>query len=77
MQAKSLITLGAVAALAAVSLAGCGNSSNSASQAKDQTLNWMESSTLPTMDNSLATDVVSGETLNNTGEGLLKFGKKQ
>ncbi|WP_125546970.1 peptide ABC transporter substrate-binding protein [Levilactobacillus lindianensis] len=75
MQAKSLITLGAVAALAAVSLAGCGNSSNSASQAKDQTLNWMESSTLPTMDNSLATDVVSGETLNNTGEGLLKFGK--
>jgi oligopeptide transport system substrate-binding protein len=27
------------------------------------------------MDNSLATDVVSGETLNNTGEGLLKFGK--
>ncbi|WP_125573867.1 peptide ABC transporter substrate-binding protein [Levilactobacillus huananensis] len=75
MKARSLITLGAVATLAAVSLAGCGNSSSSASQAKDQTLTWMESSTLPTMDNSLATDVVSGETLNNTGEGLLKFGK--
>ncbi|WP_261810310.1 peptide ABC transporter substrate-binding protein [Levilactobacillus humaensis] len=75
MKARSLITLGAVATLAAVSLAGCGNSSSSASQAKDQTLTWMESSTSPTMDNSLATDVVSGETLNNTGEGLLKFGK--
>lgn len=75
MKVKSIVKLGTVATLAAISLAACGTSSSSNKQAKDQTLNWMESSTLPTMDNSLATDVVSGETLNNTGEGLLKFGK--
>ncbi|KRL94064.1 ABC-type oligopeptide transport system, periplasmic component [Levilactobacillus hammesii DSM 16381] len=75
MKVKSVVKLGAVAALATVSLAACGTSSSSNKQAKDQTLTWMEATTLPTMDNSLATDVVSGETLNNTGEGLLKFGK--
>lgn len=74
MQIRSVLKLGTVAALTTVALAACGTSS-SQSQAKNQTLNWMESSALPTMDNSLATDVVSGETLNNTGEGLLKFGK--
>jgi len=75
MRVKSVIKLGTVAALTTIALAACGSSSSSSSQAKDQTLTWMESSALPTMDSSLATDVVSGETLNNTGEGLLKFGK--
>lgn len=72
MQVRAMIKLGTVAALTAISLAACGTSSK---QSQNQTLTWMETSSLPTMDNSLATDVVSGETLNNTGEGLLKFGK--
>ncbi|MEI4408225.1 peptide ABC transporter substrate-binding protein, partial [Streptococcus agalactiae] len=62
MQVRAMIKLGTVAALTAISLAACGTSSK---QSQNQTLTWMETSSLPTMDNSLATDVVSGETLNN------------
>jgi len=77
MKFKSAVKLGSVATFAAVLLAACGSSSSSSSssEAKDQTLNWMESSALPSMDISKATDVVSGETLNNTNEGLLRMGK--
>ncbi|MFC6274360.1 peptide ABC transporter substrate-binding protein [Levilactobacillus tangyuanensis] len=74
MKGTSAIKLGTVATFAAVILAACGNSSSS-SQAKDQTLNLMETSALASMDNAKATDIISGETLNNTGEGLLRFGK--
>ncbi|RXI77590.1 peptide ABC transporter substrate-binding protein [Levilactobacillus suantsaii] len=74
---NSVVKLGTVAAFAAVFLAACGSSSSSSSSsaAKTQTLNWMESSALPSMDISTTTDVVSGETLNNTNEGLLRMGK--
>lgn len=75
MRVSALAKLGTVATLATVVLAACGNSSSSSSQAKDQTLNWMETSSLTSMDNSLATDIISAETLNNTGQGLLQFGK--
>ncbi|MGY5340592.1 peptide ABC transporter substrate-binding protein [Levilactobacillus spicheri] len=76
MKVSSVFKLGTVATFSAILLAACGSSSSSsAGQAKNQTLNWMESSALPTMDPSLATDVVSGETLNNVDQGLLKFGK--
>lgn len=78
MKINSAVKLGTVATFAAILLAACGSSSSSnggATQAKDQTLNWMESSALPSMDISTATDVVSGETLNNTNEGLLRMGK--
>ncbi|WP_125573866.1 peptide ABC transporter substrate-binding protein [Levilactobacillus huananensis] len=75
MKVKSAVKLGTVATFAAVILAACGSSSNSSSEASKQTLNWMEASALPSMDSATATDVVSGETLNNTGEGLLRFGK--
>jgi len=74
MKVSSVVKLGTVATFSAILLAACG-SSTSSSQAKDQTLNWMEASALPTMDPSKATDVVSGETINNTSQGLLKFGK--
>ncbi|KRN03203.1 ABC-type oligopeptide transport system, periplasmic component [Levilactobacillus senmaizukei DSM 21775 = NBRC 103853] len=74
MKVTSAIKLGTVATFATVILAACGNSSSS-SQAKDQTLNLMETSALASMDNAKATDIISGETLNNTGEGLLRFGK--
>ncbi|KJW11774.1 peptide ABC transporter substrate-binding protein [Levilactobacillus spicheri] len=75
MKVKSAVKLGTVATFAAVLLAACGSSSSSSSSAKDQELNWMENSSLPSMDISKATDVVSGETMNNTGEGLLRAGK--
>lgn len=75
MRLQSVFKLGTVSALAAVLLAACGNATSSSSQAKDQTLTWMESSSLSSMDNSLATDIISAETLNNTGQGLLRFGK--
>ncbi|WP_203640927.1 peptide ABC transporter substrate-binding protein [Levilactobacillus andaensis] len=74
MKINSAVKLGTVATFAAVLLAACGSSSNSSESSK-QTLNWMESSALPSMDSSTATDVVSGETINNTGEGLLRIGK--
>jgi ABC-type oligopeptide transport system, periplasmic component len=70
MKVSSVFKLGTVATFSAILLAACGSSSSSnAGQAKNQTLNWMESSALPTMDPSLATDVVSGETLNNVDQG--------
>ncbi|KRO01256.1 ABC-type oligopeptide transport system, periplasmic component [Levilactobacillus paucivorans] len=75
MKVKSAVKLGTVATFAAVILAACGSSSSSSSEASKQTLNWMEASALPSMDSATATDVVSGETLNNTNEGLLRFGK--
>jgi len=74
MKMRSIAKLGAVAALATVSLAACGTSSNN-QKAKDQTIHVMETSALASMDNAKATDIISGETLNNTGEGLLRFGK--
>ncbi|MFC6205905.1 peptide ABC transporter substrate-binding protein [Levilactobacillus tongjiangensis] len=76
MKVTRIVKLGAVATFATVLLAACGTSSSSSSQAKDQTLTWMENSALPTMDISKAVDNVSAETLNNTGEGLLRVGKK-
>lgn len=75
MRVTSFIKLGTVATLSTILLAACGSSSSSSKQAKDQTLTWMESSSLSSMDNSLATDIISAETLNNTGQGLLQFGK--
>ena len=78
MKINSAVKLGTVATFAAVLLAACGSSTSSSSSsqtAKSQTLNWMEASALPSMDISKATDVVSGETLNNTNEGLLRMGK--
>lgn len=74
MKINSAVKLGTVATFAAVLLAACGSNSSSSTASK-QTLNWMESSALPSMDASTATDVVSGETINNTGEGLLRIGK--
>lgn len=74
MRVKSIAKLGAVAALATISLAACGTSSND-NKAKNQTVHVMETSALASMDNAKATDIISGETLNNTGEGLLRFGK--
>lgn len=77
MKAAEFLGLGLLVPLTAVLLTACGDSKtgSGAHEAKNQELNWMEISSLSSMDNSLATDIISTETLNNTGQGLLKFGK--
>ncbi|MCI2018800.1 MAG: peptide ABC transporter substrate-binding protein [Lentilactobacillus buchneri] len=72
MKINSIAKLGGVVLLSVLVLAGCGSKS-SQSGSKKQELRWQESSNLPTMDLSKATDQVSAETLNATNEGLLKM----
>lgn len=74
MKLKKFATVGAVMAVSALTLAACGSKSSSDAQSK-QVLHWTESSELPSMDLSKATDVVSFDTLNNTMEGLYRLGK--
>ncbi len=77
MKLRRLAELAAVAGVA-LTLAACGSkqsgSSSNGSYAAKQTVNWMESSQLPTMDISLATDEISMDMLNNTNEGLYHLG---
>ncbi len=80
MKVSKILGLGAVAAVA-LTLTACGGKSSSSSSssngsyASDQTVNWMESSQLPTMDISLATDEISMNMLNNTNEGIYRLGE--
>ncbi|MCP9315688.1 peptide ABC transporter substrate-binding protein [Liquorilactobacillus nagelii] len=59
-------------------LAACGKSASSSAGnlADKQVINWDEPSELPTMNISTATDTISFDMLNNTGEGLYRIGKK-
>ncbi|WP_054670073.1 peptide ABC transporter substrate-binding protein [Lentilactobacillus senioris] len=76
MKSKSAITFGGVISIVGTTLlAACGsNSATDTTKAKNKTLNVQTSSSLTTMDVSKSTDIVSAQTLNNTNEGLLKFG---
>lgn len=69
----------AAVAVVALTLTACGQKSSSSSQsgnyAADQSVNWMESSQLPSMDISKATDEISLNMLNNTNEGIYRLGK--
>ncbi|MCV3322541.1 peptide ABC transporter substrate-binding protein [Pediococcus ethanolidurans] len=60
-------------------LAACGNGSSASSSkgnlATKQVVNWTESSELPSIYPSLATDEISFNLLNNTNEGLYRLGK--
>ncbi|GAB5053073.1 peptide ABC transporter substrate-binding protein [Pediococcus ethanolidurans] len=60
-------------------LTACGNGSSASSSkgnlATKQVVNWTESSELPSIDPSLATDEISFNLLNNTNEGLYRLGK--
>lgn len=77
MRIKQTITFGAIALCGVTLLAACGsNSASETTKAKNKTLNVQTNSSLTTMDISKTTDVVSAQTLNNTNEGLLKFGAK-
>lgn len=74
MKLSSAVKLGAVSAASLLLLAACGSKSSSKNLASNQTLNWVETSNIPTMDPSQSTDIVSGTALNNVDEGLLRIG---
>lgn len=75
MKFNKALALGAVSGASLLLLAACGSKSSDKSLASDQTLNWVETANLPTMDPSKSTDIVSGGTLNNVDEGLLRLGE--
>jgi len=82
MKIKQIGATVVVAAASVLLLAACGStkdsdsgSSSKGNLATNQTVNWMESSQLPSMDSSKATDQISFNMMNNTNEGLYRLGK--
>ncbi|WP_155286917.1 peptide ABC transporter substrate-binding protein [Lacticaseibacillus zhaodongensis] len=72
---KKPLWLGVMATSLTLVLAACGSSSSSAS--KTQTINRMSKDVIATMDPQMATDAISGQVLQDTGAGLLRYdGKK-
>lgn len=71
MKFRKLLLTGSALALTALSLSACGqkNAKNT------QTLNWMISAEVPTMDPSKAYDTNSGLQISSTTEGLYRMGK--
>lgn len=74
MKLRRVLALGAVAAIAAVTLTACGNGSKSASSHKG-TLNLTTSAEMPGLDTSKVTDNSSLTALSNTQEGIYRIGK--
>lgn len=74
MRSKKLLASSAVILASAATLAACG-SSNFQSSAKKQTLTWMNTAEMATLDASKATDQASYEQINNVEEGLYLLGK--
>lgn len=72
MKFTKMFAAGATVLASAAALAACGNNNSGSSK---QTLNWMDSSEIPTMDISKATDASSFNQLNNVEEGLYRLGK--
>ena len=79
---KGSVTL--LVALPLLLLAACGNGNSSSKSngavdknnlASKQVVNWTETSELPSIDPSIATDQISFDTMNNVGEGLIRLGK--
>lgn len=75
MNLRATVTFGVVALFGTTLLTACGSNSANTTKATHKTINVQIASSLTTMDISKSTDVVSAQTLNNTNEGLLKFGK--
>ncbi|WP_281165123.1 peptide ABC transporter substrate-binding protein [Liquorilactobacillus sicerae] len=76
MGRKKLFWLSLIGIISLTALSACGKSTNSSGEIADkQVLNWDESSELPTMNISTATDTISFDMLNNTNEGLYRIGK--
>lgn len=74
MQFSKTLTLAAISGASLLLFSACGSKSKR-QLADDQTLRWVETADLPTMDPSKSTDVVSGGALNNVDEGLLRIGQ--
>ncbi|WP_270448438.1 peptide ABC transporter substrate-binding protein [Lactobacillus delbrueckii] len=74
MRSKKLLASSAVILASAATLAACGSNS-SQSSAKKQTLTWMNTAEMATLDASKATDQASYEQINNVEEGLYLLGK--
>ena len=70
----SKLAVGAIGALSAILLGGCG--SKSASTAKKDSFSWSTGAEISTIDMSKASDTVSFDQLRNTMEGLYRTGKK-
>ncbi|MEJ6400895.1 peptide ABC transporter substrate-binding protein [Nicoliella lavandulae] len=72
---KHKLLLASCTALLSFSLVGCGKSQSgsntSSDSAKTQTLNWMSSANLITLDPSKCVDITSATTLGNVDRGLL------
>lgn len=76
MKVKSLLA-GATVFVSALVLTACGSQSSSSNGNAKQTINWMESAEIPTLDLSKATDATSFNQLNNVMEGLYRLGKDE
>lgn len=74
MRSKKLLASSIVILASAATLAACGSNS-SQSSAKKQTLTWMNTAEMTTLDASKATDQASYEQINNVEEGLYLLGK--
>lgn len=73
MNFKKLLAIGATTILAATTLAACGSSG---AAPKDQ-VNISANDTIPTMDPSTCTDLIGGQALYDTQEGLYRYHGKQ
>lgn len=76
MKVKSFLA-GATVFVSALVLTACGSQSSSSNGNAKQTINWMESAEIPTLDLSKATDATSFNQLNNVMEGLYRLGKDE
>ncbi|GHN18152.1 hypothetical protein ME796_07610 [Lactobacillus delbrueckii] len=76
MRSKKLLASSAIILASAATLAACGSNS-SQSSAKKQTLTWMNTAEMTTLDASKATDQASYEQINNVEEGLYLLGKER
>jgi oligopeptide transport system substrate-binding protein len=74
---KKPLWLGASLTTLVVLLAACGGNSSSSDSSKSQSINRMAKDVIATMDAAKATDAISGQVLQDTGAGLLRYdGKK-
>lgn len=72
---KSKVLLGVTVLSSLFLLAGCGN--KSASSGKKQTIRRMEGDVIQTMDPALATDIISGQVMQDTYSGLYRYSGKK
>ncbi|MBP2057392.1 oligopeptide transport system substrate-binding protein [Lactobacillus colini] len=77
MKVKKIWAAGATLFVSALALTACGSKNSSSDSNAKQTISWMESSEIPTLDLSKATDAVSFNQLNNVMEGLYRLGKDE